>query len=87
MKKLLGTLAAGLMAVTMFAGCGNSSRSSGGMIDPYRTDDAGRMAAKKEAPAPKKDAPAPKKEAPAPAPSAEPVVASSGKDVRHAPRK
>jgi hypothetical protein len=36
MKKLLGTLAAGLMAVTMFAGCESSSRSSGGMIDPYR---------------------------------------------------
>ncbi|MFO0834291.1 MAG: hypothetical protein U0638_04915 [Phycisphaerales bacterium] len=78
MKKLLGTLAAGLMAVTMVAGCGSSSRSSGGMIDPYRTDDSGRMVAKKEAPAPKKEAPAPKKEAPAPAPMAEPAMASSG---------
>jgi len=76
MKKLLGTLAAGLMAVTMFAGCGSSPRSSGGMIDPYRTDDTGRMVAKKEAP--KKEAPAPKKEAPAPAPMAEPAMSSSG---------
>lgn len=78
MKKLLGTLAAGLMAVTMFAGCGNSTRTSGGMIDPYRTDDSGRMAVKKEAPAPKKEAPAPKKEAPAPAPAAEPAMATTG---------
>lgn len=78
MKKLLGTLAAGLMAVTMFAGCENSSRSSGGMIDPYRAEDTGRMVAKKEAPAPKKEAPAPKKEAPAPAPAAEPAMASTG---------
>lgn len=76
MKTLMGTLAAGFVAVTMFAGC-ESTKPSTGMIHPYDDPNSGRAVAKREVPAPKKEAPAPKKEAPAPAPAAEPAAATS----------